>query len=186
MRDLIDGYWVVMVWVPVLLLWNKIYKYIDGMLLKKMNSKNSSSEKAKKFKNRDIPLKKIKYILLVGFVILSIGGYKLYDYFAVIPEIKYEGASVEYNGGIGSDWSFNVTINGQSVSYGDIIEPKDGKYYIQVVAIEEDEYSDIGKASKTIKATSLGEFSIPVIVRETKGRGAGKSAKVVFDFVVTD
>lgn len=131
--------------------------------------------------------KKIPPIVLLAllFILFKVGVWAI-DLIIINPQIEYIRVSVIQNAGIGDDWRFIVEINGETVSTGTKVKPINGKYRIKATAIEQDTHSDINSNSVIIDNEDIGKENIKVVVYETKGRGAGKTATVEFTFEIDD
>lgn len=123
----------------------------------------------------------MKFVLIVLALLFTAFYFGMFD---STNSIVYKGASVVSNDGIGSEWSFIVNINGEQVKKNKTVRDSDGKFFVSVKAIEHDKYSDVGTKSETYDTDDSGRKVISVLVRETKGPGAGKSATVEFEFVI--
>lgn len=119
----------------------------------------------------------MKIFIAVSLVVV---GYLAYLF--LFPGMTYKGVSVTDNTGIGNDWKFDVTINGQRVTRGMTVAPVDGYYNVYVKATEVDKYSDVGSVKKTFYTKYKGSQQMTVVVHENRGKGAGGSAVVVFKF----
>ena len=125
-------------------------------------------------------LKKHKtYLIILLLVIFYIDG------FIGIPNtIMYRDVDIVSNGGIGNEWSFKVYINGIRVIRYIPIFAQNGEFDVKVVAIEDDTLPDVGTTNKLYTIDDFGYKDVNVTVRETRGPGAGASAKVRFQFVI--
>jgi len=98
-----------------------------------------------------------------------------------------------YNGGIGNEWSYNYFINGEGIKSKEIAEVSSKHdMVVEAVFCEDDPtYDDYGRASTTIelfyssgRPKSHMSFSQDISVHETRGRGAGSSAKYKVDYTL--
>jgi hypothetical protein len=147
----------------------------------------SESIKAEKRDPFDNALRVLKSLSIIGIIVIaSIIIYESNNggLFPNSHYIKIDNIKVLSNEGIGDDWNFDTNINGHNLGVGDQIETGGRAYRIKMVAEERDEYSDVGIKTKTINKNEVGYHSVIVPVRETKGKGAGKTARVEFSFVV--
>lgn len=116
-------------------------------------------------------------LVAIGLILFIIYTFTDYDY------ITLDSVEVVSNEGIGDDWNFKVFIENQLIKKGEKYHFKDF-IRVKVVAEEVDKYSDVGTGHAKFKVTEKGKQSISVKVRETNGRGAGKTALVRFNFTI--
>lgn len=107
-------------------------------------------------------------------------------------DIKLDNVSLDYNNSVGNDWSFTSQINNSNLKEGNNILLNvryNDKIVIKCNAIEYDSISDHGQAMLIVNVNKINlaqknNYSIPVIVRENRGRYSGCTAKWNFNFSV--
>jgi len=117
----------------------------------------------------------MKYYQGLGFCFLLL----FIAFFSVQAQntlITLDSSEVVYNHGVGSSWSFSVSVNGREFFNADTVRvtPKKNQVLNIVASVaEDDSFIDIGSKEKTIKINHIEkqdslQIVVPVTIMENK------------------